>query len=274
MSTKRRARLETLRRRRQRRRCGPGERCDAGERSGSVPVHADRRLRLPLQLPHGRARSPGRHGRLAVRPALRLAERVRRAARSRRRRLQLRPIRDQRPQRPDLRAGDQHGGDVVEDAHGVGGRARRADDGTAPRRGHGHTAHPAAVRRGRRPRARAHRPLHRGQGRDRPRMRARVRLWPRSRRVDAGPRPASSRRGGRRSGLRLQTDMLVGIEAGRARARHVLHAGETVYCALAWSDEALVPTTVERPPSSSRRPRTSGATGSPARRSPTTSSAR
>ena len=42
--------------------------------------------------------------------------------------------------------------------------------------------------------------------------------------------------------LRLQTDMLLGIEAGRARARHVLRAGETVYCALAWSDEALVPT--------------------------------
>ncbi len=45
--------------------------------------------------------------------------------------------------------------------------------------------------------------------------------------------------------LRLQTDMLVGIEAGRARARHVLRAGETVYCALAWSDEALVPTTAD-----------------------------
>jgi alpha,alpha-trehalase len=45
--------------------------------------------------------------------------------------------------------------------------------------------------------------------------------------------------------LRLQTDMLVGIEAGRARARRVLHAGETVYCALAWSEDALVPTTAE-----------------------------
>ena len=45
--------------------------------------------------------------------------------------------------------------------------------------------------------------------------------------------------------LRLQTDMLLGIEAGRARARHVLRAGETVYCALAWSDEALVPTTAD-----------------------------
>ena len=45
--------------------------------------------------------------------------------------------------------------------------------------------------------------------------------------------------------LRLQTDMLLGIEAGRARARHVLRAGETVYCALGWSDEALVPTTAD-----------------------------
>ncbi len=45
--------------------------------------------------------------------------------------------------------------------------------------------------------------------------------------------------------LRLQTDMLLGIEAGRARARHDLRAGETVYCALAWSDEALVPTSGE-----------------------------
>jgi hypothetical protein len=45
--------------------------------------------------------------------------------------------------------------------------------------------------------------------------------------------------------LQLQTDMLLGIEAGRARARHVLRAGETVYCALAWSDQGLVPTTAE-----------------------------
>ena len=50
---------------------------------------------------------------------------------------------------------------------------------------------------------------------------------------------------GAEQALRLQTDMLLGIEEGRARARHVLHAGETVYCALAWSEEARVPTTVE-----------------------------
>jgi len=43
--------------------------------------------------------------------------------------------------------------------------------------------------------------------------------------------------------LVLRTDMLLGIEAGRARARHVLRAGETVHCALGWSDQARVPTT-------------------------------
>jgi GH15 family glucan-1,4-alpha-glucosidase len=45
--------------------------------------------------------------------------------------------------------------------------------------------------------------------------------------------------------LRLQTDMLLGIEGGRARARHILRAGETAFCALAWSDEARVPQTVD-----------------------------
>jgi GH15 family glucan-1,4-alpha-glucosidase len=50
---------------------------------------------------------------------------------------------------------------------------------------------------------------------------------------------------GAEQSLRLQTDMLLGIEEGRARARHVLRAGESVYCALAWSEEARVPTTVE-----------------------------
>ena len=36
--------------------------------------------------------------------------------------------------------------------------------------------------------------------------------------------------------IRLQTDMLIGIEAHRARARHVLHAGEQLYCALSWDE--------------------------------------
>ncbi len=50
---------------------------------------------------------------------------------------------------------------------------------------------------------------------------------------------------GAEQALQLQTDMLVGIEGSRARARHVLRAGESVYCALAWSEQSRVPTTVE-----------------------------
>ena len=45
--------------------------------------------------------------------------------------------------------------------------------------------------------------------------------------------------------IALQTDMLIGIEAGTARARHVLHAGEQCFCALSWAAEARVPTTLE-----------------------------
>ncbi|HEY2161564.1 MAG TPA: glycoside hydrolase family 15 protein [Solirubrobacteraceae bacterium] len=50
---------------------------------------------------------------------------------------------------------------------------------------------------------------------------------------------------GGQQAVRLQTDMLLGIEGSRARARHVLRAGETVYCALAWSEQSLVPASAE-----------------------------
>ena len=74
--------------------------------------------------------------------------------------------------------------------------------------------------------------------------------------------------------LVLHTDMLLGIEAGRARARHVLRAGETVYCALGWSNQARVPASSDEALRNSRRQQGSGATGLRARRSPTTSSGR
>jgi GH15 family glucan-1,4-alpha-glucosidase len=45
--------------------------------------------------------------------------------------------------------------------------------------------------------------------------------------------------------LRLQTDMLIGIESGRARARHVLQEGEAAYCALGWAEEAVLPKTAD-----------------------------
>ena len=46
--------------------------------------------------------------------------------------------------------------------------------------------------------------------------------------------------------LRLQTDISLGIEGGRARARHVLRDGESVFCALTWADPAHVPTSVDQ----------------------------
>jgi alpha,alpha-trehalase len=45
--------------------------------------------------------------------------------------------------------------------------------------------------------------------------------------------------------ISLQTDMLIGIESHHARARHVLRAGEQLYCALCWGKDLPVPTNVE-----------------------------
>ncbi|MBV9311380.1 MAG: glycoside hydrolase family 15 protein, partial [Solirubrobacterales bacterium] len=45
--------------------------------------------------------------------------------------------------------------------------------------------------------------------------------------------------------LTLQTDMLVGIEGNSARARHVLGAGEELFCVLAWDENAPAPTNLD-----------------------------
>ena len=41
--------------------------------------------------------------------------------------------------------------------------------------------------------------------------------------------------------LRLHTDMAMGVEGGRARARHTLRVGDKVFCALSWADGFAVP---------------------------------
>ena len=41
--------------------------------------------------------------------------------------------------------------------------------------------------------------------------------------------------------FRLSTDMMIGIEGGSARARHVLSTGETAYCALSWAEGLASP---------------------------------
>ncbi|MBV8988820.1 MAG: glycoside hydrolase family 15 protein, partial [Solirubrobacterales bacterium] len=45
--------------------------------------------------------------------------------------------------------------------------------------------------------------------------------------------------------IRLHTDMLLGLEANHARARHQLMAGERLFCALSWGQGDPVPSTVE-----------------------------
>jgi alpha,alpha-trehalase len=45
--------------------------------------------------------------------------------------------------------------------------------------------------------------------------------------------------------IRLYTDLALGIEAGRVRARHVLGAGERAYCALSWAEALAGPADVD-----------------------------
>ena len=45
--------------------------------------------------------------------------------------------------------------------------------------------------------------------------------------------------------LRLQTDMAVGVEGDWVRARHVLKAGEQIYCALSWAEELAAPPDID-----------------------------
>jgi alpha,alpha-trehalase len=46
--------------------------------------------------------------------------------------------------------------------------------------------------------------------------------------------------------IRLQTNLSVGIEGNRARARHVLRKGERAYCSLSWAEALASPADVEQ----------------------------
>ena len=45
--------------------------------------------------------------------------------------------------------------------------------------------------------------------------------------------------------IRLQTDMAVGIEGDRVRARHVVEQGDQIYCALSWAEELAAPQDID-----------------------------
>jgi alpha,alpha-trehalase len=44
--------------------------------------------------------------------------------------------------------------------------------------------------------------------------------------------------------IRLQSDLAIGIEGNRVRARHVLEEGDKAYCTLSWAEQLAVPTDV------------------------------
>ena len=45
--------------------------------------------------------------------------------------------------------------------------------------------------------------------------------------------------------IRLQTDMAVGVEGDRVRARHELRQGEQIYCALSWAEKLAAPKDID-----------------------------
>jgi GH15 family glucan-1,4-alpha-glucosidase len=45
--------------------------------------------------------------------------------------------------------------------------------------------------------------------------------------------------------IRLRTDMFLGVEGGRVRARHQLHEGEQLFCSLSWAEELASPQDAE-----------------------------
>src|SRR5215216_2341043 len=61
--------------------------------------------------------------------------------------------------------------------------------------------------------------------------------------VDGGRQVADASGAGQT--IRLRTDMELGIEANRVRARHVLREGEQLYCALSWAEGLAAPADVE-----------------------------
>jgi GH15 family glucan-1,4-alpha-glucosidase len=58
--------------------------------------------------------------------------------------------------------------------------------------------------------------------------------------VDGGHRAADVTYDGQTT-MRLESDMKLGIEGTRVRARHTLEVGETAYCALSWAEELAAP---------------------------------
>ena len=213
------------------------DRRGAPERGSALPVPAHRRLRVPVQLPHRRPGRARRRDRLALRPPLRLAQRLRDPARPSGGLLPVRTLRDQPPDSAGIRAGIQRPDDDLEDTVGLDRGPRRADHGSA--RGDDevtpHTRPPAdddadhmLVRTVRCLEGTVEIELVCEPAFDYGRTPAEWTLV-------EGNRHAADATGAGQT-IRLQTDLALGVEGNRVRARHVLSAGEECYCALSWAE--------------------------------------
>ena len=163
-----------------------------------------------------------------------------------------------------LRARHERARDDVDDADRLARRARRADDrGLARRRPDGTT------------RTRARRPTTtpttcscasiecvQGERPGRARSASRCSTTGARRRVDGGRRRARARstRPTARRPCGCSSDLRMGIEGNRVRARHTMREGEKRFCALSWSRRPRRPADVERGArGASRAPLTTGA---------------
>ena len=62
--------------------------------------------------------------------------------------------------------------------------------------------------------------------------------------VDGGRQAADATGAGQT--IRLRSDLPLGIEANRVRARHILKPGESAYCALSWAKDLVAPDDAEQ----------------------------
>ena len=129
----------------------------------------------------------------------------------------------------------------------LGGRSRRAHDGSAPGRGQRHASHAPAGRRRRRSHAGSD-GASAWKGRSRSNSCAsRSSTTGRSRRTWSladGNDGIADATGGDQM-FRLGTDLSLGIEGDRVRARHHLNAGDRAFCALSWAHELETPSDVD-----------------------------
>ena len=215
------------------------------ERGDAVAVPADRRLRLPLQLPHRRPGGAGRRDRLALRPSVRLAQRLRHPARPAGGLVPVRPVRDQRADRRIYEPGTNilnttwhtpTGWAMVREALTLGPHPATTRSPRTPAPPPTRTPSPAGSGGA----------LPRGLGRDGDALRAGLRLRTRAREWSLRRRPPHRRRHDPGC-VAPAAEQHAPRDRGQDRrsARHTLQEGEQAFCSLSWAEELASPEDID-----------------------------